>query len=293
MEERSSIFSGKGDGERIGYIEGAEVFNVSGQRRCRYDRQTGNLRDLRNGEIVGHVSLEGRFVGLSWRADKLFRQFDDDIDGAVLQEQASPNGVGEQPAGQELAAGENQIPKNRDGEALHPLRQVLAVANEVFGQRAAEDDQGVSNVGESPNPLSELAEPAIPTNSTGEWSGPSEEAERIFEMLGNRIGLSAERLRNVEKKPNPVSEREEPNIPTSSDGEQSKAFPTEVERVFEMLRDRIGLNVQHPHNAGETPNPQSERGEAAIPTTKPAEQSVPFSQEVERVFETLRDKELD
>ena len=99
MEKRSSIFSARGDGEVIGYIEGAEAFNVSGQRRCRYDGQTGNLRDLRNGEIVGHVSLEGRSVGLSWRADKLFQQFDDDIDGAVLQDEASPDGVGEQAGG--------------------------------------------------------------------------------------------------------------------------------------------------------------------------------------------------
>jgi hypothetical protein len=176
---------------------------------------------------------------------------------------------------------------------LHPLRQVLAVASEVFGQPDSEDDQGVRNVGEMPNSPSERAEPAIPTNSAGEWSGPSEEAERFFEMLRDRIGLSAEGLGNVEEKPNPLSEREEPNIPTSFAGEQRGAFPREVERVFEMLRDRIALNAQRPHTAGETPNPQSERGEAAGPTITPAEQSVPFSQEVERVFETLRDKELD
>jgi hypothetical protein len=74
MEERISIFSVIGDGDRIGYIEGAEAFNLSGQRRCRYDERTGNLRDLGNGEIVGPVSLEGRFVGLSWQcpsSDKL------------------------------------------------------------------------------------------------------------------------------------------------------------------------------------------------------------------------------
>ena len=111
MGKRSSIFSARGDGEVIDYIEGAEAFNVSGQLRCRYDGQTGNLRDLRNGEIVGHVSLAGRFVGLSWRADKLFRQFDDDIDGAVLQEGASPDDVGEQPAVQELAPGKGKFTK--------------------------------------------------------------------------------------------------------------------------------------------------------------------------------------
>ncbi len=232
MEKRSWIFSAGGDGERIGYIEGAEAFNVSGQRRCRYDGQTGNLRDLRNGEIVGHVSLKGRFVGLSWRADKLFRQFDDDLDGAVpqeegcpngvgeqpagqvlapaedetpkgadnhadalgkmlrefVQEDASPDGVGEQPAGQVLTSAEDETPKGADGDALHPLRLVLAVANEVFGQHDAEDDQGVRNVSERRHPSSERAEPAITTNSDGERSGPfPEEAERIFEMLRDRI----------------------------------------------------------------------------------------------------------
>ena len=326
MEKRSSIFSARGDGEVIGYIEGAEAFNVSGQRRCRYDGQTGNLRDLRNGEIVGHVSLEGKFVGLSWRADKLFQQFDDDIDGAVLQDEASPDGVGEQPAGQELAPGEDESPKSADnhtdalgqmlrelvqeeaspdgvgeqhagqeqapaedespkgadGDALHPLRQVLAVANEVFGQRDAEGDQGVRNVGERRSPPSEKAEPAIPTNSDGE----QREAERIFEMLRNRIGLSARDVRDVEEMPNPGSEQEEPNIiPTSSAGEQSGAFSEEVEHVFEMLLDRIGLNTHHVHNGGEMPNPLSEQA--------PAEQIGPHSQEVERVFEMLRDKELD
>ena len=370
MGKRSSIFSARGDGEVIGYIEGAEAFNVSGQRRCRYDGQTGNLRDLVIGEIVGHVSLQGRFVGLSWRADKLFQQFDDDIDGAVLQEgaspdnvgeqpagqelapgedespkspddhtdalgqvlrelvqdeaspdgvgeqpagqelapgedespkspdnhadalgqmlrelvqdEASPDGVGEQPAGQELAPAEDESPKGADGDALHPLRQVLAVANEVFGQRDAEGDQGVRNVGERRSPPSEKAEPAIPTNSDGE----QREAERIFEMLRNRIGLSARDVHDVEEMPNPGSEQEEPNIiPTSSAGEQRGAFSEEVEHVFEMLLDRIGLNTHHVHNGGEMPNPLSEQA--------PAEQIGPHSQEVERVFEMLRDKELD
>ena len=145
MEKRSSIFSARGDGEPIGYIEGAEAFNVSGQRRCRYDGQTGNLRDLHNGEIVGHVSLEGRFVGLSWRADKLFRQFDDDIDGAVLQEEASPDRVGEQPAGQELAPAEDESPKNPDnhtdalGQMLRDLVQEEASPNGVGEQPASQE----------------------------------------------------------------------------------------------------------------------------------------------------------
>ena len=33
---------------------------------------TGNLSDLGTQKVVGHVSLEGRFVGLSWVAAELF-----------------------------------------------------------------------------------------------------------------------------------------------------------------------------------------------------------------------------
>jgi hypothetical protein len=236
MEERISIFSAIGDGRRIGYIEGAEAFNLSGQRRCRYDERTGNLRDLGNREIVGHVSLEGRFVGLSWQADTLFRQFDGDVDRAVLQEEGPLNGTGEQLAGQEPARAEDETLKSLDSHAFHPLRQVLAVANEVFGQRDAEDDQGVRGVGEMPNPPSEREEPAVPTNASGGRSGGfPEEAERIFERLRERIGLNAQGVPNVGEMPN---QREGPAAPTTTAGEQSGAFSKEVERVFEMLRNK-------------------------------------------------------
>ncbi len=231
MDERSSIFSAR-DGERIGYIEGGQAYSLSGQRRCRYDGQTGNLCDRGNGEIVGHVSLEGRFVGESWRADKLFRQFDDP---AVLHEKGPPNGTGEQAAGQPGRA-EGESLKSSDGPAL---RQVLAVASEVFGQADSEDDQGVRNVDEMPNSPSEQGEPTIPTNVAGERSGGfPEEAERLFERLRERIGLDAQGVRNIEVMPNPASERGEPAIPTNSAGEQSRHFSQEVERVFEMLRDK-------------------------------------------------------
>ena len=149
----------------------------------------------------------------------------------LVQEEASPNGVGEQSAGQELAPADDESPKGAHGDSLHPLRQVLAAANEVFGQRDTEDDQGVRNVGERRNPPSEQAEPAIPANSDGQRSGPFPgEAERIFEVLCNRIGLSAQDVRDVEEMPKPQSER--------ASAEQIGPFSREVERVFEMLRDK-------------------------------------------------------
>ena len=65
----------------------------------------------------------------------------------LVQNEPSPNGVGEQ-LRQEPAPAEDETPKGPDGNAMHPLRQVFAIANEVFGQRAIEDDQGFRNVGE-------------------------------------------------------------------------------------------------------------------------------------------------
>ena len=71
MAERFPIFTAKGDGRQIGYIEGNEAFDLLGRRRCSYNENSGNLCDD-TGQIVGHVSLKGKFVGASWIADELF-----------------------------------------------------------------------------------------------------------------------------------------------------------------------------------------------------------------------------
>ena len=92
MSERSSIFSAKIEGELIGYVKGCKAFDLFGHERCRYDELSGNLCDLTSGKVVGHVSLEGKFVGLSWRADELFPRFDSgplvgtETDGAESEE---------------------------------------------------------------------------------------------------------------------------------------------------------------------------------------------------------------
>ena len=73
MAERSPIF-GK-DSTQIGYVEGAEAFDLSGRKRCNYSKATGNLFDD-NRKTVGHVSLAGKFVGVFSIADTLFPKFD-------------------------------------------------------------------------------------------------------------------------------------------------------------------------------------------------------------------------
>ena len=71
VAERSPIFSAKNGSRQIGYIEGNEAFDLLGRWRCRFNEKTGNLCDP-NGKIVGHLSLERKFVGVSWIADELF-----------------------------------------------------------------------------------------------------------------------------------------------------------------------------------------------------------------------------
>ena len=70
MSDRSPIFNAKG--VQIGYIEADRAFDLTGKERCKYARATGNLSGLNGEKIVGHVSLDGTFAGLSWISEELF-----------------------------------------------------------------------------------------------------------------------------------------------------------------------------------------------------------------------------
>jgi len=76
MVERSPIYSAKHRSLKIGYIEGGEAFDLSGNKRCNYNPKTGNLLEFDSEKVIGHVSLANFFVGSSWIADELFPQFD-------------------------------------------------------------------------------------------------------------------------------------------------------------------------------------------------------------------------
>jgi hypothetical protein len=86
MAELSPIFGARIDDRKIGYIGGTEAFDLLGNKRCDYNPSTGNLLDLGNGRTIGHVSLAGYFVGLSWIAAELFPQ-----SGAVNSPTSSPH----------------------------------------------------------------------------------------------------------------------------------------------------------------------------------------------------------
>ena len=74
MAERKPIFVNKGSLTQIAYIDGNEAFDLSGIRRCIYNAETGNLYEFDTEKIIGHVSLQGMFVGASWIAAELFGQ---------------------------------------------------------------------------------------------------------------------------------------------------------------------------------------------------------------------------
>jgi hypothetical protein len=70
VPDRSLIFNAKGF--QIGYIEDERAFDLAGRERCKYVRGTSTLTDLNGTKIVGYISLDGTFVGLSWISDQLF-----------------------------------------------------------------------------------------------------------------------------------------------------------------------------------------------------------------------------
>ena len=77
MSDRSLIFNA--EGVQIGYIEADRAFDLTGRERCKYARATGNLSELNSEKIVGHVSLDGTFAGLSWISDELFGKPSDKV----------------------------------------------------------------------------------------------------------------------------------------------------------------------------------------------------------------------
>jgi hypothetical protein len=72
MVAQSPIYSAKDRNLKIGYVEEGAAFDLSGNRRCNYSASTGNLIEFDSGQVIGHVSLAGYFVGLSWIANQLF-----------------------------------------------------------------------------------------------------------------------------------------------------------------------------------------------------------------------------
>ena len=72
MAERIAICSAKPDNRILGYIEGCEAFDLLGRRRADYNPNTGLLYDLLDGGVVGYVTFDSKFAGLSKSSDEMF-----------------------------------------------------------------------------------------------------------------------------------------------------------------------------------------------------------------------------
>jgi hypothetical protein len=171
MAERSAIFSKTAGRPQIGYIEGNKAFDLLGRERCSFNAASGNLCDFDTGKIVGHVSLEGQFVGASWLADELFGRRDDDVD------RASVRSVAEAPS---------QYPSGGDGEAAAARLELPAIS---IGDQQADsspwDDASDQPMSHSlvtlpvPEPTLTAPDPVALTSTETEY----ESVERAIEMI--------------------------------------------------------------------------------------------------------------
>lgn len=172
MAERSAIFSKNAGHPQIGYIEGNKAFDLLGRERCSFNAASGNLCDFDTGKIVGHVSLEGQFVGASWLSDELFGRRDDSEDHANVRS------VAEAPS-HYLSGG--------DGEAAAARLELPPIS--IIGDPQA----GVSPWGDAsvqpmpqslvtvpvPEPMLTAADPVALTSTETEY----ESVERAIEMI--------------------------------------------------------------------------------------------------------------
>jgi hypothetical protein len=154
MGERNPIF-GK-DSTQIGYVEGGEAFDLSGRKRCNYSKETGNLFDDSR-RTVGHVSLAGKFVGVSSIADELFPKFE-----SAQKELRGVGGTPNQP-----------LPGSDELTAIRISLEELSASGppETFQSKAENEERGADaqhwGVGATLSEATTLTEPAEqPSGST-------------------------------------------------------------------------------------------------------------------------------
>ena len=183
MSDRSLIFNAKG--AQIGYIEADRAFDLTGRERCKYARTTGNLSELNSEKIVGYVSLDGTFVGLSWISDELF---------------GKPNG--EVHPGRTVAR--NQRPRYRPKKAdmQRPEKSSVKEPKDVLPRtatapqpkNAVEHSQPFANSGGDPETgfnTSEKVADEVPVPHPEPTAGAPDQTKSTTEneLLGRAIGM--------------------------------------------------------------------------------------------------------
>jgi hypothetical protein len=137
MAERRPIFVNKGSLSPIAYIEGNEAFDLSGRRRCIYNAETGNLYEFDTEKIIGHVSLQGIFVGTSWIAAELFGQHAAGKGNLPSAPEIPPASSSEErrPAtASGFTADDNDVAAPEEPEELHLLERAIDMVVSAFNK---------------------------------------------------------------------------------------------------------------------------------------------------------------
>ena len=135
MVERSPIYSAKHRSLKIGYIEGGKAFDLSGNKRCNYNPETGNLLEFDSGKVIGHVSLASFFVGSSWIADELFQQFDTNASPLTPASKIAGGGLTETPLSSDAERAFESVwtvPAEKSPETTHQTSGVFLNGAESF-----------------------------------------------------------------------------------------------------------------------------------------------------------------
>jgi hypothetical protein len=185
MAERRLIFNAKGF--QLGYVEGDAVFDLNGSRRCSYTGATGNLGDFDSGKILGHISLDGTFVGASWLSDDLFGKPNREARPDRLVKAQGAHNRQVQGARNRVARATTQRPENSWTETAPQLADPPGHA-ETFSESGGDPEPGLSvaaQVSDQPQAL-----PSIPNGEDTQGtpgSMPPSPAES--EMLSRAIGM--------------------------------------------------------------------------------------------------------
>jgi hypothetical protein len=181
MAERQLIYNAKG--VQLGYLEGDVAFDLSGRQRCNYNGASGNLFDSSSERAIGHISLDGTFVGPSWVSDDLF---------------GKPTGEGyaTRPTVTHVASRRRNKPsaKRSDVPPASPEPE-QPVDNPASDAQLRSDSERETDISSSEIPDHELAEPlALGPETVPEPSESTSSSTPGDELLSRAIGMIRDAL---------------------------------------------------------------------------------------------------
>ena len=179
MSDRSLIFNAKG--AQLGYIEADRAFDLTGRERCRYARATGNLSELNSEKIVGYVSLDGTFAGLSWISDELFGKPSGEVHPGRLV--ARNQRLRYRPKKSDMQRPEKSTAKK-------PNDELSRTAKGPQPKNAVEHSQPLANSGENPEVGFNTSE-RVKDEGPLPYPEPSDQTKSIpeNELVGRAIGM--------------------------------------------------------------------------------------------------------